>query len=139
MLTVFLGIAYPVFVWLVAQLPGLNDKANGSLVEVDGKLLGSSLIASPSPNADGNALPQYFQAGRRRQATGMTRWRPAQATSVRRASSIHPDKPSLLTLSATQPAVGKTEGVDGTRPFCTGGGVGAVLSVIGPRDAQAMS
>jgi potassium-transporting ATPase KdpC subunit len=33
-------------------------------------------------------------------------------------------------------AVGKTEGVDGSRPFCTGGGVGAVLSVIGPRDAR---
>jgi hypothetical protein len=31
--------------------------------------------------------------------------------------------------------IGHLEGVDGTRPFCTGGGVGAVLSVIGPRDA----
>jgi K+-transporting ATPase ATPase C chain len=30
--------------------------------------------------------------------------------------------------------VGQLEGVDGSRPFCTGGGVGAVLSVIGPRD-----
>ena len=26
------------------------------------------------------------------------------------------------------------DGVDGARPFCTGDGVGAVLSVIGPRD-----
>ena len=31
-------------------------------------------------------------------------------------------------------AIGKLENVDGSRPFCTGGGVGAVLSVIGPRD-----
>src|SRR6202022_1342758 len=30
---------------------------------------------------------------------------------------------------------GQLEGVDGSRPFCTGDGVGAVLSVIGPRDA----
>jgi K+-transporting ATPase ATPase C chain len=30
--------------------------------------------------------------------------------------------------------VAKLEGVDGSRPFCTGDGVGAVLSVIGPRD-----
>ena len=33
-------------------------------------------------------------------------------------------------------AVGELEGVDGSRPFCTGDGVGAVLSVIGPRDAR---
>ena len=33
-------------------------------------------------------------------------------------------------------AVGALEGVDGSRPFCTGDGVGAVLSVIGPRDAR---
>ena len=33
-------------------------------------------------------------------------------------------------------AVGELEGVDGSRPFCTGDGVGAVLSVIGPRDTR---
>ena len=33
-------------------------------------------------------------------------------------------------------AIGQLEGVDGSRPFCTGGGVGAVLSVIGPRDSR---
>jgi potassium-transporting ATPase KdpC subunit len=33
-------------------------------------------------------------------------------------------------------AVGELEGVSGARPFCTGDGVGAVLSVIGPRDAH---
>jgi potassium-transporting ATPase KdpC subunit len=26
-LTVILGIAYPVFIWLVGQIPGLSDKA----------------------------------------------------------------------------------------------------------------
>jgi K+-transporting ATPase ATPase C chain len=47
------------------------------------------------------------------------------------------DKPSLLTqVCARSKAVGELEGVDGTRPFCTGDGVGAVLSVIGPRDAR---
>ena len=33
-------------------------------------------------------------------------------------------------------AVGELEGVDGSRPFCTGDGVGAVLAVIGPRDSR---
>src|SRR4029077_4018896 len=45
-------------------------------------------------------------------------------------------KASLLTLVCGRSlAVGKLEGVDGSRPFCTGEGVGAVLSVIGPRDS----
>src|SRR6185312_13963862 len=46
-------------------------------------------------------------------------------------------KPSLLTtVCSRSAAVGKLERVDGSRPFCTGGGVGAVLSVIGPRDPR---
>jgi K+-transporting ATPase ATPase C chain len=48
-----------------------------------------------------------------------------------------PDKPSLLTqVCSRSSGIGKLDGVDGARPFCTGGGVGAVLSVIGPRDAR---
>jgi potassium-transporting ATPase KdpC subunit len=46
-------------------------------------------------------------------------------------------KPSLLTQVCTRSyAIGQLEKVDGARPFCTGGGVGAVLSVIGPRDSS---
>ena len=48
-----------------------------------------------------------------------------------------PDKPSLLTLVCSRSkAVGDLEGVNGMRPFCTGGGVGAGLSVFGPRDMR---
>ena len=61
-LTVIVGIAYPVFIWLVAQLPGLRDKANGSIIEVDGKPVGSSLIGQSFTDSDGNPLPQYFQS-----------------------------------------------------------------------------
>ncbi|MDV3132023.1 potassium-transporting ATPase subunit C [Mycobacterium sp. 29Ha] len=145
-LTVILGIAYPVFIWLVAQLPGLNDKANGSLIEEDGKLLGSSLIGQSFTDADGNALPQYFQSrpsaagdGYDPMATSASNLGPESIvdTPVGGADNPTEAKPSLLTLVCERSAtVGKTEGVDGTRPFCTGGGVGAVLSVIGPRDAQ---
>ena len=136
-LTVILGIAYPVVIWLVAQLPGLNNKADGSLVEVDGKLMGSSLIGQSFTDADGNALPQYFQS--RPSAAGDGYDTLATSASNLGPESIvdTPDKPSLLTLVCERSAtVGKTEGVDGARPFCTGGGVGAVLSVIGPRDAR---
>ena len=61
-LTVIVGIAYPVFIWLVAQIPGLQDKADGSIIEADGKPVGSSLIGQSFTDADGNPLPQYFQS-----------------------------------------------------------------------------
>ena len=136
-LTVIVGIAYPLFIWLVAQLPGLRDNANGSIVEVDGKPVGSSLIGQAFTDADGNPLPQYFQS--RPSAAGDGYDPLATSASNLGPESIvdTPDKPSLLTLVCSRSAaVGELEGVDGSRPFCTGDGVGAVLSVIGPRDAR---
>ena len=136
-LTVIVGIAYPLFIWLVAQLPGLRDNANGSIVEVAGKPVGSSLIGQAFTDADGNPLPQYFQS--RPSAAGDGYDPLATSASNLGPESIvdTPDKPSLLTLVCSRSAaVGELEGVDGSRPFCTGDGVGAVLSVIGPRDAR---
>jgi potassium-transporting ATPase KdpC subunit len=135
--TVILGIAYPGVIWLVAQIPGLRDNANGSIIDVDGKTVGSSLIGQSFTDADGNPLPQYFQS--RPSAAGDGYDPLATSASNLGPESIvdTPDKPSLLTLVCQRSAdVGELEGVDGRRPFCTGGGVGAVLSVIGPRDAR---
>jgi K+-transporting ATPase ATPase C chain len=136
-LTVILGIAYPVAIWLIAQLPGLNDKADGSLVEVNGEPVGSSLIGQLYIDADGNPLPQYLQG---RPSTAGDGYDPmaTSASNLGPESMVDtPDRPSLLTLVCSRSAtVGDAEGVDGARPFCTGDGVGAVLSVIGPRDAR---
>ena len=134
--TVVLGFAYPLAVWLIAQLPGLSDQASGSLVEVDGKLLGSSLIGQRFTDAEGNPLPQYFQSrpsaagdGYDPLATGASNLGPESIVDA-------PDTPSLLTMVCSRSAAaGELDGVSGARPFCTGDGVGAVLSVIGPRDA----
>ncbi|RFU20322.1 potassium-transporting ATPase subunit KdpC [Geodermatophilus marinus] len=58
--TVVLGVAYPLLITGAAQLiaPG---RADGSLVEVDGQVAGSSLIGQAFTDADGAPLPQYFQ------------------------------------------------------------------------------
>jgi len=136
-LTVIVGLAYPVFIWLIAQIPGLHDKANGSIVEANGKPLGSSLIGQPFTDSDGNALPKYFQS--RPSAAGDGYDPLATSASNLGPESIvdTPDKPSLLTLVCQRSeTVGALEGANGARPFCTGDGVGAVLSVIGPRDAR---
>ena len=136
-LTAITGIAYPLVVWAVAMLPGLNDKAQGSIIEVAGKPVGSPLIGQLFTDADGNAIPKYFQS--RPSAAGDGYDPMATSASNLGPESIvdAPDKPSLLTVVCTRSAdVAKREGVDGARPFCTGDGVGAVLSVIGPRDAR---
>jgi potassium-transporting ATPase KdpC subunit len=136
-LTVIVGIAYPVFIWLVAQIPGLRDNANGSIIEANGKPVGSSLIGQSFTDKDGNALPQYFQS--RPSAAGDGYDPLATSASNLGPESIvdTPDKQSLLTMvCARSKAIGELDGVDGSRPFCTGDGVGAVLSVIGSRDAR---
>jgi K+-transporting ATPase ATPase C chain len=43
-LTVLTGVVYPLAVWGVSRLPGLHDKAEGSLVQADGRAVGSALI-----------------------------------------------------------------------------------------------
>jgi len=52
-LTVITGVAYPLVVLGVGQVV-FHDKANGSLIEVDGTVVGSKLIGQ------GFAAPQYF-------------------------------------------------------------------------------
>jgi K+-transporting ATPase c subunit len=151
--TVLLGIAYPLTIWLIAQLPGLHDKAEGSIVRVNGKPVASRLIGQLFTDADGHPLPQYFQsrpsaagAGYDPMASGGSNLGPESvvdtpADPAKLAAGASPAdagfKPSLLTqVCSRSMAVGDLERVNGSRPFCTGGGVGAMLSVIGPRDAR---
>ena len=149
-LTVITGFIYPAVIWLVAMLPGLHAKAEGSIITVAGKPSGSKLIGQSFADKDGNPLPQYFQSrpsaagtGYDPMASGATNLgpesivdTPADPTKLTPGGdpSTAGFKPSLLTQVCTRSyAVGQLEKVDGSRPFCTGGGVGAVLSVIGPR------
>ena len=59
-LTVICGIIYPVVMWGVAQA-AFKNQADGSLVTVNGKVVGSSLLCQEFVDAKGNPLPQYFQ------------------------------------------------------------------------------
>ncbi len=150
-LTVITGIIYPLVVWGVALIPGLHAKAEGSIINVAGKPVGSKLIGQMFTDKDGNPLPHYFQsrpsaagAGYDPTASGASNLGPESivdtpADPAKLAPGADPStagfKPSLLTqVCSRSAAIGKLEKVDGARPFCTGGGVGAVLSVIGPRD-----
>jgi K+-transporting ATPase ATPase C chain len=135
--TVLLGLAYPILMAGIGRLPGLDDRAGGSLVTAGGTTVGSRLIGQAFTDADGNPVPRYFQS---RPSAAGDGYDPT-ATS---ASNLGPNSivdtlsddpevasPSLLTqVCARSLAIGELEGADGSRPFCTTGGVGAVLAVF---------
>jgi K+-transporting ATPase ATPase C chain len=139
-LTVITGIAYPLIILGIAQLPGLRHNANGSLLTNGGTTVGSAIIGQGYVDSDGNALPQYFQtrpsnagAGWDPDATAASNLGPENVVDTLPDPSVKDDKgkQSLLTEVCSRSAdVGKLEGVDGARPYCTSGGVGAVLAVF---------
>jgi potassium-transporting ATPase KdpC subunit len=59
-LTVILGIAYPLAMTGVSQVL-FNHEANGSQIKADGKVVGSQLIAKPFTLQGGKPDPKYFQ------------------------------------------------------------------------------
>jgi potassium-transporting ATPase KdpC subunit len=137
--TVIVGLAYPLAMVAIGRIPGLSGNADGSLIEQNGQVVGSSRIGQLFTDADGNALPQYFQS---RPSAAGDGYDPTSTS----ASNLGPENivdelpdpadpesgtQSLLTLVCSRSlAIGELEGVDGSRPFCTDDGVGAVLAVF---------
>ncbi|MDH6182156.1 K+-transporting ATPase ATPase C chain [Microbacteriaceae bacterium SG_E_30_P1] len=60
-LTLVLGLVYPLAITAIAQL-GFGDRANGQLVRVDGEVVGSAIIGQSFTDAEGAALPEWFQS-----------------------------------------------------------------------------
>jgi K+-transporting ATPase ATPase C chain len=143
--TVIVGIGYPLAVTAIAQVPGLKSRADGSLIKQDGTVVGSKLIGQNFLDDKGNPIPKYFQS--RPSAAGATGYDPTATsasnlgpesivdvlpdTEAKDGSAAASGKPSLLTqVCARSLAIGQLDGVDGSRPFCTPDGVGAVLAVF---------
>jgi potassium-transporting ATPase KdpC subunit len=59
-MTIITGALYPVVMLGIGQA-AFHNQANGSLVSVNGKVVGSSLLCQEFVDAKGNPLPQYFQ------------------------------------------------------------------------------
>jgi K+-transporting ATPase ATPase C chain len=146
-LTVITGVLYPLAVLAVAQIPGLNGKADGSLLfDEAGNVVGSSLIGQSYTGDDGAALQGYFQTRPSMAAGDSGDYDPL----VSGASNLGPENvvdalpdpelgwdgdenaaKSLLTqVCERSVAVGEREGADGSRPYCTDAGIGAVLGVF---------
>ncbi|WP_326638590.1 potassium-transporting ATPase subunit C [Streptosporangium sp. NBC_01755] len=143
-LTLILGAAYPLLVTGVAQAVFNND-ANGSIVQKDGKAVGSALIGQNFTDKDGNPVRKYFQSrpsaagdGYDPLSTAASNLGPEDVLDVlpipgAKDDEGNPDegRQSLLTqVCARSKTVGELEGVSGARPYCTPDGVGAVLKVF---------
>ncbi|WP_433073642.1 potassium-transporting ATPase subunit C [Dactylosporangium sp. CA-052675] len=123
-LTIVLGLAYPLLMVAVARVPGLAGHADGSLVTKDGKNVGSSLIGQSFTDDKGNPLKQYFQS---RPSAAGDGYDPTSTS----ASNLGPENTKLLDeVCGRSRAVGELEGVDGARPYCTPDGHAAVLAVF---------
>jgi K+-transporting ATPase ATPase C chain len=127
-LTVLLGIGYPLLVWAVAQAPGLQAHADGSLVSRGGRVVGSSLIGQSFTDKDGAPLTQYFQS--RPSAAGNGYDPTASGASNLGPESIVGPHSLLTQVCSRSLAIGKSDGVDGSRPFCSPDGTGSVLAVF---------
>jgi K+-transporting ATPase ATPase C chain len=135
--TVLLGLAYPLVMVGVGRLPGLDKRTDGSLITVADQQVGGRLIGQAFTGPDGKPVPRYFQSrpsaagdGYDPTATSASNLGP---NSIVDTLSDNPDDASQSLLSqvcARSLSIGELEGVDGTRPFCTADGVGAVLAVF---------
>ena len=138
-LTVLVGLLYPLAVTAIAQLPGLKSRADGSLVAAGGRDVGSALIGQAFTDDKGDAIPKYFQSrpsaagdGYDPTSTSASNLGPESIVDVPPTTAGGDDgKSSLLTdVCARSLAVGTLEDVDGSRPYCTPGGVAAALAVF---------
>ncbi|WP_221493829.1 potassium-transporting ATPase subunit C [Actinomadura coerulea] len=142
-LTAVLGVAYPLVVFAVAQLPGLEGRAGGSIVRTAaGRAAGSALIGQSFTGEDGTPLRWYFQSrpseagdGYDPTSTGASNLGPEDVldTLADPATGGGAEQSLLTRVCSRSKAVGDLEGVDGGRPYCTPDGVGAVLKVFGTR------
>ena len=88
-MTLLLGFVYPLVVTGIAQV-AFHNKANDSLVTVNGKVVGSSLLGQSFADKDGNPLPKYFQP--RPSATSPDAYNAASST----ASNLGPSNANLI-------------------------------------------
>jgi K+-transporting ATPase ATPase C chain len=103
--TVVLGVAYTAVITGVGQL-ALGGKADGSAVALDGETVGSSLIGQSFTDADGAALPEWFQS--RPSAAG-----DGYDASASSGSNYGPENEDLVAaIDERRAAIAESDGVD---------------------------
>ncbi|HEY6423608.1 MAG TPA: K(+)-transporting ATPase subunit C [Pseudonocardiaceae bacterium] len=133
-MTVLCGLVYPLAVYGISRLPGLQDRAEGSLVVLDGSVVGSTLIGVDSVAA----APQdpYFHT--RPSATAKDVLGPGDP-STSGASNLAGDSPKLLgQVTKRRQLIAAREGVQpaGVPPDAVTASASGVDPHISPAYAQ---
>ena len=103
-LTVVLGIGYTAIITGIGQLVA-PAQANGSMIEVDGEVVGSAILGQSFTDADGNALPEWFQS--RPSAAG-----DGYDGGASSGSNYGPENEDLISaIEARQAAIAELDGV----------------------------
>ena len=102
--TIVLGIAYPAVVTGIGLLA--PAQANGSLVTVGGKTVGSSLIGQGFTDKKGNALPQWFQSRPSAAGTGYDGGASSGSNQGTESETL------IKAIKDRKAAIAKSDGVD---------------------------
>ncbi len=104
-LTLVLGVGYPLAITGVGRL-ALDDRADGQPVTLDGRTVGSAIIGQGFTDAEGAALPEWFQS--RPSAAG-----DGYDGGASSGSNLGPENPDLVAaIEDRRAAVADLEGVD---------------------------
>ncbi len=103
--TLVLGVGYTALVTGVGQLL-LPGQADGSLVERDGEVVGSSLVGQSFEGPDGEPLPEYFQG--RPSAAG-----DGHDAGASSGSNLGPENEDLVAaIEERRAAIAERDGID---------------------------
>jgi len=95
LLTLLLGVGYPLLITGIAQV-GFPHRADGALVDRNGKPVGSQLLGQAFVDAHGNPIPKYLQS-RPSAATGVKGTTAAgYDPTLSSGSNLGPSNPKLI-------------------------------------------
>ena len=97
--TLVLGVGYSLVVTGIAQL-GFKDKADGSLVQRDGKNVGSSLIGQAFVDKKGEPIKKYFQSRPSAAVGADGKTEAGYDPTLSSGSNLGPTNPKLLKMVA---------------------------------------
>lgn len=111
-MTVLTGLIYPLAVWGVSRLPGLHANAEGSIVQRDGRAVGSELIGVDPVAAD-PAHDPWFHTRPSASADGPLGPGDPSVSGGSNEGASNPDL--LAAVRARTTAIAHREGVSGAR------------------------
>jgi potassium-transporting ATPase KdpC subunit len=108
-LTVITGIVYPLGVWAVSRIPGLESNAEGSIVQAGSRAAGSDLIGIDPVAADPNHDPWFHT---RPSALAKDPLGPADPSSSLGSNKGASNEDYVQVVQERKDAIAQREGVD---------------------------